>query len=108
MPIPATVNPHKRYGVPEPEFYTDRFAYDSVRDVYVCPAGEELAFWKCIHKDSPERGRVYRTACCDGCVFRSKCTRNRRGRVIFRSEFEASVERLRSRLGTPEGKEKLS
>lgn len=107
MPIPATVNPHKRYGIPEPEFYTDRFVYDSVRDVYVCPAGEELGFWKCIHKDSPERGRVYKTACCAVCGFRSKCTRNKRGRVIFRSEFEEAVERLRSRLDTSEGKEKL-
>jgi len=107
MPIPAVVNPHKRYGVPEPEFYTDKFVYDSVRDVYVCPAGEELGFWKCIHKDSPERGRVYRTVCCAVCGFRSKCTRNVRGRIIFRGEFEDAVERLRSRLETSEGKEKV-
>jgi transposase len=107
MPIPAVVNPHKRCGVPEPEFYTDRFVYDSVRDVYVCPPGKELVFWKCSYKDKPERGRLYKTACCAVCVFRSKCTRNKRGRVIFRSEFEVAVERLRSRLGTPDGKEKL-
>ena len=96
MPIPATVNPHKRYGVPEPEFYTDRFAFDSVRDVYVCPAGKELAFWKCMYKDKPELGRLYKTADCAVCVLRSRCTRNRRGRVIFRSEYEEAVERLRS------------
>lgn len=107
MPIPAVVNPHKRFGVPEPGFYTDRFVYDSVRDVYGCPAGEDLGFWKCIHKGKPERGRVYKTACCDECVFRSKCTRNKRGRIIFRGEFEDAVERLRSRLETSEGKEKL-
>jgi hypothetical protein len=107
MPIPATVNPHKRFGVPEPEFYTDRFVYDAVRDVYVCPAGEELGFWKFIHKDSPERGRVYKTVCCALCGFRSRCTWNKRGRIIFRGEFEDSVERLRSRLGTSEGKERL-
>ena len=107
MPIPATVNPHKRFGVPEPEFYTDRFVYDAVRDVYVCPAGEELGFWKCIHKDSPERGRVYKTVCCAVCGFRSRCTRNKCGRIIFRGEFEDSVERLRLRLGTFEGKERL-
>lgn len=41
------------------------------------------------------------------CCFRSKCTRNKRGRIIFRGEFEDSVERLRSRLATFEGKEKL-
>jgi len=87
MPIPATVNPHKRYGVPEPEFYTDRFFYDSVRDVYVCPAGEELGFWKRIHKYSPERGRVYKTVCCAVCGFRSRCTRNKRGRIIFRGSL---------------------
>jgi len=108
MPIPATVNPHKRYGVPEPEFYTDNFMYNSVKDVYVCPAGEELGFWKCIHKDSPERGRVYKTVCCAVCGFRSRCTRNKRGKIIFRSEFEEAVERLRSRLETSEGKEKLN
>ena len=107
MPIPAVVNPHKRCGVPEPGFYTDRFVYDSVRDVYVCPAGKELGFWKCIHKDKPERGRVYKTVCCAVCGFRSKCTRNKRGRIIFRGEFEDAVERLRSRLETSEGKEKL-
>jgi transposase len=108
MPIPATLNPHKRYGAPEPEFYTDRFVYDLVRDVYVCPAGEELGFWKCIHKDSPERGRVYKTASCTVCGFGSKCTRNRRGRIIFRSEYEDAVERLKLRLGSSQGKEKLN
>ena len=108
MPIPATVNPHKKNGVPEPEFYTDNFAFDSGRGVYVCPAGKELAFWKFLYKDKPERGRLYRTTDCAVCVFRSRCTRNRRGRVIFRSEFEEAVERLRSRLDTSEGKEKLS
>ena len=107
MPIPATVNPHKRFGVPEPEFYTDNFMYDLVKDIYVCPAGKELAFWKFNYKDKPERGRLYKTADCAVCVFRSRCTRNRRGRVIFRSEFEEAVEQLRSRLDTPDGKEKL-
>ena len=42
------------------------------------------------------------------CGFRGRCTRNRRGRIIFRSEFEEAVERLRSRLETSEGKEKLN
>ena len=107
MPIPDVVNPHKRYGVPAPEFYTDRFMYDSVRDVYVCPAGEALGFWKCIHKGSPDLGRVYKTVCCAVCGFRSKCTRNGRGRIIFRGEFEDAVERLRARLATFEGREKL-
>ena len=107
MPIPAVVNPHKRFGVPAPEFYTDLFVYDSVRDVYVCPVGEELGFWKRSSKCEDMHGRLYRTASCFSCSFMERCTRNKRGRVIFRSEFEDAVERLRSRLDCPEGKEKL-
>jgi hypothetical protein len=69
-PIPALVNPHKQTGVPEPEFYTDRFLYDCCRDIYVCPVGNELAFWKHLYKAYPERGRLYRTACCAICACR--------------------------------------
>ena len=108
MPIPALVNPHKQSGVPQPEFYTDRFLYDGVKDVYVCPLGNELALWKYIYKAYPERGRLYRTVCCSLCACRRKCTRNRRGRVILRSEFEGAVQRLRERLMSADGKERLT
>jgi transposase len=107
MPIPS-FNPTKNVGVPEPEFATERFAYDSVKDVYVCPAGKELGFWKCNVKGKPELGRRYRTASCVGCVFRSRCTRNRLGRLMFRSEYQEIVDRLRARLESSDGKEKLS
>ena len=61
MPIPAVLSPYKSLGVPEPEFYSDRFVYNAARDVYVCPAGKELTFCKCVYRDDPQRGRVYRT-----------------------------------------------
>ncbi len=64
MPIPAVVNPHMCFGVPEPEFYTDLFAYDSVRDAYTCPAGKELGFWKRSSKGKDVGGRLYRTRSC--------------------------------------------
>jgi len=108
MPIPAVMNPHKRFGVPEAEFYTDLFAYDSVRDVYVCPAGKELGFWKRSSKCTDMHGRLYRTVSCFSCSFRDRCTRNQRGRIIFRSEYEEAVERLRARLRNPGGQEKLN
>jgi transposase len=107
MPIPAVLSPYKSIGVPEPEFYSDRFVYDAAKDTYVCPAGKELVFCKCVYKDDPQRGRVYRTSSCAVCVFRSKCTRNKRGRTMVRSEYDAAVDRLRARLLTSEGKEML-
>ena len=107
MPIPAVVNPHMRFGVPEPEFYTDLFAYDSVRDVYTCPAGWEMGFWKRSSKGKDVGGRLYRTRSCFSCSLRERCTKNKRGRIIYRSEYEGSVERLRARLESSEGKMNL-
>ncbi len=106
MPIPAVFSPYKSVGVPEPEFYSDRFVYNAAKDVYVCPAGVELPFWKLGGRDGGLKGRLYRTAFCSCCSVRSKCTRNRRGRYMFRGEFDGAVDRLRARLETSEGKEK--
>ncbi len=107
MPIPAVLSPYKSLGVPAPEFYSDRFAYDAAKNVYVCPAGEELKFCKRVYRDEPLRGRVYRTASCAVCVFRSNCTRNKRGRTMVRSEYDGAVERLRVRLKGLDGRDKL-
>ena len=107
MPIPAALNPYKKVGVPAPEFYSDRFIYNIGKDVYVCPVGEELPFWKQGGRESGLKGRLYRTALCSCCSVRSKCTRNKRGRYMFRGEFDGAVDRLRRRLHSFEGREKL-
>ena len=44
MPIPSVLSPYKSVGVPDPEFYSDRFVYDAARDIYVCPAGNDMPF----------------------------------------------------------------
>jgi transposase len=108
MPIPEVFSPYKSVGVPAPEFYSDKFIYNSSKDVYVCPAGVELPFWKLGGRDDGLKGRLYRTAFCSCCSVRSKCTRNKRGRYMFRGEFDGAVDRLRARLATSEGKEKCS
>ena len=103
--IPEETMPNKKLGVPEPEFYSQRFTYDPLRDVYVCPANQVMGFWKGRWKN---RGRLYRTAACDGCPLRSRCTRNKLGRIIFRSETQDVIDRLRARLKTEEGSHKLN
>ncbi len=106
MPIPAALNPYKRVGIPEPGFYSDRFVYDAAKDVYVCPAGDELPFWKQGGREGGLKGRLYRTALCSCCSVRSKCTRNKHGRYMFSGEFDSAVDSLRARLKTSEGREK--
>jgi len=109
IPIPEVSMPYKRLGVPEPEFYSDRFVYDPLGDVYVCLAGHELSFWKhSSHGRGKSRGRLYRTGACAVCPFRSRCTRNRLGRIIFRSEYQPIIDRLRARLGSDDGLDKLN
>ena len=106
MPIPAVLSPYKSIGVPEPNFYSDQFVYDVANDLYVCPAGEKLPFWKRGGREGGLKGRLYRTALCSCCSVRSKCSRNRRGRYMFRSGYDGAVDRLRARLETSKGKEK--
>ncbi|MGA3061410.1 MAG: IS1182 family transposase [Candidatus Bathyarchaeia archaeon] len=108
MPIPAVFSPYKSVGVPEPEFYSDRFVYDAARDIYVCPMGNDMPFWKLGGREGGLKGRLYRTALCFCCSVRSKCTRNKRGRYMFRGEYDGAVDRLRVRLASSEGREKVS
>lgn len=107
--IPEETMPYKRIGVPELEFYSGKFAYDPSRDAYICPANHEMGFWK---KSSDgrgkNRGRLYRTGACATCPFRSRCTRNKLGRIIFRSEYQDVNDRLRARLRSDDGLGKLS
>jgi transposase len=105
MPTPNVLSPYKRVGVPEPEFYSDKFVYDAAKDVYVCPVGNTLPFWKIGGREGGLKGRLYRTTLCSCCPVRSRCTRNKRGRYIFRSEYDGAVDSLRTRLETSEGKE---
>jgi transposase len=107
MPIPAALNPYKSVGVPEPEFYSDRFVYDEAKDVYVCPIGNDMPFWKLSNRGKGFDGRLYHTASCACCGVRGKCTRNRRGRYMFRGEYDDAVDRLRARLVGPEGRKNL-
>ena len=107
MPIPSVLSPYKSVGVPTPEFYSDQFVYDAARDVYVCPAGNVMPFWKRGGRGKGLEGRLYRSTCCGCCSVRSRCTRNKRGRYMFRGEYDGAVDRLRVRLAGSEGREKV-
>jgi transposase len=107
VPIPQE-SVSKSYGVPEPDFYPSRFIYDPLRDVYLCPAHHELSFWRyASHGKRKIREKTYRTGACVICEFKNRCTRNRRGRVIFRSEHQAVIDKLRARLNSEDGAGKL-
>lgn len=78
-------------------FGKESFKYDSEKDCYVCPAGQELRF----QYKSFELGRsirYYKTKACQSCLIKPQCTRNKQGRRISRWEHEAVLEEMEARV----------
>ena len=78
-------------------FGKSQFQYDAAKDVYVCPAGQELT-----HRfNTEEKGRqlrYYRARDCRSCALKQQCTRNRGHRTITREENEAVMEAMAARV----------
>jgi hypothetical protein len=74
-----------------------QFQYDAAKDVYVCPAGQELT-----HRfNTEEKGRqlrYYRARDCRSCALKKQCTRNRGNRTITREADEAVMEAMAQRV----------
>lgn len=71
-----------------------QFLYDAERDVYLCPAGQELSR---VGSRSKQRGGsawTYRTTACGECPHKARCTRSAKGRSILRYEREELREAL--------------
>jgi transposase len=83
------------------EFTADKFRYDKRGDVYVCPAGQRLLFCCCSTVRNGMEMRIYRCqkGVCSSCQFlMTKCTGNKKGRVIWRWVHEGVVDDMRRRM----------
>jgi len=69
------------------KYYADKFIYDKEKDVYTCPAGEELAYARTRkNKDKEVTGYDYRNSkACENCLEKPLCTKSKTGRTIFRN-----------------------
>jgi transposase len=83
-----------------PEFTADKFCYDQVADVYVCPAGHSLhAQSRRFQSGMDMRAYVCSKRVCKSCgFFMTKCTRNKNGRVIWRWIHEKVIDEMKNRL----------
>jgi len=100
--VAANITPY----IPKPEtsankalglFTKNDFRYDRERDLYVCPAGQELTFRHASHEKGRDI-RYYRTYACKGCALRPQCTRNTESRRISRSANEHVLEEMNERV----------
>jgi len=88
----------KKTGIPTREFSFDKFVYDKGTDTFVCPAGKRLGFAYLDHAHE-KKMRVYRTDACFSCgFFLTKCTRNKRGRTVWRWEHAEVIEEMKLRM----------
>jgi transposase len=91
LPKPQTsgAKSEGRFGKPD-------FRYAAEEDVYICPAGEKLAY----HYTNEENGlllRRYWTNACPSCAIRDQCTKGKERRIT-RWEHERIIETVQTRL----------
>jgi len=90
------------------DFYQDKFRYDKERDVYVCPAGEELSYSRTRRtKDREVLGYDYNNyQACMNCSYKKRCTKSEKGRSIFRHVDQDFLDSIN--IQTAANKEKCS
>ena len=79
---------------PDARFNVEHFAYDAAADTYTCPAGEVLhtnGNWY-VKSDHGYVVKHYKTAACPTCPTFALCTKNKKGRLIERSEHQGYVD----------------
>lgn len=95
--VPASVGAggHSRDG--REVYPKDSFHYDAARDLYACPAGQELTFRGTGQNQGKDRRYYYNLAACAACPQRAQCTAAPY-RKIARLANEAVVERQAERV----------
>jgi hypothetical protein len=83
-----------------------QFKYDATKEVYVCPAGQELTYRFATYELGREL-KYYRAKGCQACALKSRCTRNQANRTITREANEHLMEAMAARMQQSPEKFKL-
>jgi transposase len=87
---------------PDPAFDVEHFVYDKQSDSYTCPASHTLttnSTWYDKNRGkSFKKVKHYKTTECLNCSFLQKCTANKKGRVIERSEHADIIHENKIRI----------
>jgi transposase len=93
-------------------FDKQAFVYDEEKDVYYCPAGQELPYSSretVSRQGQTVERRNYQCKVCRGCPMASRCRTNpnaKHGRRVRHDQFEAHRERHRQRMRDPKVQER--
>lgn len=91
--------PNRSHNKSRGLYTNEDFVYDSQGDTYQCPDGQTLTFRGYRkRKESGQIEKKYTTHACYMCQQRSKCTRSKTTRYIYRWEHEDVLEQLSQRM----------
>lgn len=87
---------------PDTDFDVANFNYDNQQDVYVCPAGQKLTtngqWYLKKHGKTTNRMKHYKTKECPACPLFQRCTKNKAGRLIERTEHAELINANKQRI----------
>lgn len=87
---------------PDIAFDVEHFNYDKILDEYCCPAGKKLTtngrWYNKASGKTINRVKHYKTKDCLKCQLFERCTKNKAGRLIERSEHMDLIEANKKRL----------
>lgn len=82
---------------PDPAYNFDKFSYDENKDCYTCTQQHTLTTNGNWYQKSKERAlyfvKHYKTSQCLSCPALALCTKNKKGRLIERSEYQPYVDK---------------
>jgi hypothetical protein len=87
---------------PDLAFDVEHFKYDKEQDEYTCPAGQKLITNKRWYNKASgktmNRVKHYKTKACLSCELSERCTKNKSGRFIERSEHMDLIDENKKRI----------
>ena len=94
--------PEVASNAPDTAYNVANFKYDYIADCYTCPQ-EKILFTngKWYNKDrgkSSVKVKHYKTPACMNCPVKDACTKNRRGRLIERTEHAPYIEQNQNNI----------
>ncbi len=94
--------PNVSSHAPDVAFDVENFNYDKQSDEYTCPAGQKLTtngrWYNKRNRNTVNRVKHYKTKSCLNCPLFERCTKNKSGRLIERSEHMDLIEANKIRV----------
>ena len=87
---------------PNPDFDVEHFVYDKQKDCFTCPAKQVLTtngnWYNKTNGKSITKMKHYKTTACPSCALMEQCTKNKKGRLIERSQHADLIHQNKVRV----------